>query len=265
VTIKTILIVANLALVTSCSYTKDKKVKYSVFSEMGIKGNVQYVKETDYTCDSAGNIIEMEDCCIGIDEFNEDGNIVRQQITDKNGKPVMDIKITLKENGLRETLTVSKEGKMISFVQNYFDDKGRYARQVIRDSANAIQKYYIIEKINDYGRWVKFSEYNKDSVLVLKEDSEFENDLPVKAWQTDNTGKTLATYDYKHDDKGNVIEITVVEFTKTGEKKTITRDTYDEFDQNVNWVKRTFWNEMGKAFKVEKREFIYRNQNPNNL
>jgi hypothetical protein len=262
---KTILIVANLALATSCSYTKDKKVKYAVSAEKRIKGNVQYIKETGYTCDSAGNIIEMEDCCIGRDEFNEDGNIVRQQITDKSGKPVMDIKITLKKNGLRETLTVSKEGKTISFVQNYFDDQGKYASQIIRDSANAIQKYYIIEKINDYGQWVKFSEYNKDSALVMKENSVFENSMLLKAWQTDKNGETLATYDFKFDDKDNLIEIIIVEFTETGEKKTITRYTYDEFDGNGNWVKRTSWNEKGKAFKVEQREFIYRKQNQNNL
>ena len=45
--IKIILIAATLAIATSCSDTNDKKVKYAVSSEMGIKDNVHYIKETD--------------------------------------------------------------------------------------------------------------------------------------------------------------------------------------------------------------------------
>jgi hypothetical protein len=148
----TFFLLTAFALISSSSETKVKKAKYSVLAEMGIKGKVHYIKETDYICDSTGNIVEMEACCIARDEFNEDGNIIRQQITDRNGKSIMDVTNTLHENGLRETLTVSKEGKTISFVQNYFDDAGNYARQVIRDSANQIQKYYTILKMNDYGQ-----------------------------------------------------------------------------------------------------------------
>jgi YD repeat-containing protein len=252
------LLPAALIFAVSCSSTKNTKAKFSVLTEMGIKGDVQYIKETDYTCDSTGKILEAEECCVGRDEFNEDGNIIRQQITGKNGKPVMDITNTLHENGLRETLTVTKGGKTISFVQNYFTDEGNYARQVIRDSANKIQKYYTILKMNGYGQWVTFIEYDKDSVMVMKEDSEFEKNLPVKAWQTDKAGKTLATYDYKYNDRGNLVEITVVEMTANGQKKTVTKDTYDEYDDKGNWVKRTLWDDKGKAIKVEKREFTYR-------
>jgi hypothetical protein len=94
--------------------------------------------------------------------------------------------------------------------------------------------------------------------MVMKKDSKFENNLAVKAWQTDKNGKTLATYDYKYNEKGYLVEITVVEMTATGEKKTVTKDTYQEYDDKGNWVKRTLWNEKGKAIKVEKREFTYR-------
>ena len=253
-------LLAALVLATACAGTKEKKVKYSVLAEKGIKGNVHYIKETAYACDSAGNIGEMQECCIVTDEFNEDGNIIRQQITDRNGKPVMDITNTLHENGLKETLTVSNNGKTVSFVQNYFNDAGRYARQVIRDSANKIQKYYTILEMNDYGQWVTFIEYDKDSVMVMKEEAKFENNLMLSARQTDKSGKLLAAYNYEYDDKGNLAEITVVEFTGNGEKTTVTKDTYEGYDSNGNWLKRTLWDANGKAFKVEKRAFTYRKQ-----
>lgn len=252
-------LITILVLATSCFYSNEKSVKFSVLVEKRISGNVLNLQESVYSCDSAGNIGEMQECCVVTDEFNEDGNIISQEITDRNGTPIMSVTITLRANGLRESLTSSKGGKIVSFAQNYFNDAGDYSGQVIRDSTNRKQKCYSILKMNNYGQWVTFIEYDKDSVIVMKEDSKFENNLLTKAWQTDRNGKTLAKYDYRYNEKGHLIEISVVEMTDAGEKKTVTKDSYDEFDDKGNWVRRTLWDEKGKAVRIEKRKFTYRN------
>lgn len=251
-----------LAIASSCSDSgenkKGTKTKYSDLRAESIVGDVQFMKITQFTCDSTGKKAEMMDCCSTLFEYNEDGNLVKQVSTNKEGKVTEEETTTIHENGLRVSSTTMRDGKKTRHMELNVNDSGKYTGGKVLDSANQLQMFYTDLVANDYGQPVSFTLYNKDSSIMMKEIAKYNGNKVLNYVQTDKDGKEIARYENKYNDKGEMTEQVVIEKSENGEQKNITRHTYDEYDEKGNWTKTTRWDDKGKALGVMKREFTYR-------
>jgi hypothetical protein len=247
-----------LTFATSCSDIKGKKIHDSDLRTAGIKGNISSITMLYYSCDSTGKIGELQDCCIVLQEYNEDGNNAKQTSTNKEGKITEVETADFYSNGLRKSQTTIQNGKKARYIETAIDDSGRYTLFKFLDSSGYLQNYMTDLVINEFAQPVSFIFYNKDSSIIMKEESKYNGNKLTSYFQTDKTGKRIATYELKYNDKGELIAQIVIALTESGEKKTVSKYTYDGYDDNGNWLKLIKWNDNDKAMSIEKREFTYR-------
>lgn len=254
----TFFLFAVLFTVRCSSDSAQSKVIYSDLRRENIKGDISQMKITQYTCDSTGKQREMQDCCATVMEYNEDGNLLKQTSTNKEGNVTEVETTTMHENGLRTSVTTTRNGTRVRYMVFTVNEAGVYGSGKVLDSTDKVQMYYENLVINEYGQPVSFTLYGKDSSIVMKETAKYNGNLLISYVQTDKNGKQIASYEHKYNDKGESIEETTVETTDEGEQKKIRRHTYNRYDEKGNWTKMTEWDDKGKAVSILAREFVYR-------
>jgi hypothetical protein len=249
-----------ITVAISCNETKEKKteVSYSALRTTNFKGDISSIKVTSYTCDSTGRMGEMEDCCITIQQYNEDGNVYKQISINKEGKTIEEETKDFYENGLVKVQTTIQNGKKMRTIKSTINEEGKYTSLIFLDSTDNLQMYMTDLIINEFAQPVSFTQYDKDSTIIMKEEAKYDENKLLSYFQTDKDGKLIARYENKYNAKDEFIESSVVEMTENGEQKMVTKYTYDEYDDKGNCTKRTQWNEHGKALGIIKMEFSYR-------
>lgn len=256
---KVLLIVLSVFAFTGCAQKKKKaEVKHSDLLTENIKGNVSQMTITPYHCDSTGKIGEMQDCCKTVFEYNEDGNLLKQVSTNKEGKITEEETTTIHETGFRTSVTTMQDGKRSRYIVFEMNDSGRYVSGKVLDSANQVSMYYEDLVMNEWGQPVSFTLYGKDSTIIMKEEAKYDGNKLLSYFQTDKNGKETGRYSFRYNDKNEMIEETRIENTEQGMKKTVYPQTYTEHDAKGNWTIMTRWDENGKALSILKREFVYR-------
>jgi predicted metallo-beta-lactamase superfamily hydrolase len=94
--------------------------------------------------------------------------------------------------------------------------------------------------------------------MTLNYNNQFLKDQSAK----DSVGKEISSYAQTFDDKNHVIESTYKEIKTDSTKKdstvtTVTKYSYDTFDDKGNWTQRTEMDKDGKRSKIVKRTITY--------
>lgn len=248
-----------LLIFAACTGHKKTRVLYSDLRTENIKGDVQVMIMTSYSCDSAGQIGAMKDCCRTRFEYNEDGNLQRQYSWDSSGKLTEEETTTIHPNGLRTAVRGFRDGKQTRYMELLVDNEGRYYAGRVFDSASRLQMYYEDLVMNEFGQPVSFTLYGKDSVVMMREQARYDGNRLLSYFQADKDGRQTARFENKFNDKGEIIESIVIRVTSQGEEKQVTKHTYSGYDAKGNWTQTTYWDEKGKATGILKREFVYSN------
>jgi len=244
--------------ISSCAEPQKAKTQYSDLRRENIKGAVQFMRTTFYNCDSTGKIGEIQDCCSTLMEYNEDGNLIKQTSTNKEGKITEEETTSIHKNGLRTSVTTIRDGKKTRYMVLDVNSAGQYYAGKVFDSADQLQMYYEDMLMNEHGQPVSFTLYAKDSSIIMKEEAKYDGNKLLSYFQTNKDGKQIARFENKFNAKGEMIEAITVEITDKGEQRSVRKHTYDKYDSQGNCTQTTNWDGEGKATGIMKIEFTYR-------
>lgn len=250
-------------LLSACnnSETKESAEKKSVHSDLvleNLKGSVASFEETPYKVDSSGKPGEMDSCCIGVAEYNEDGNGTKYTERDSKGTVKSESVFTRYENGMWKGSKDTRDGKTSGSFNTEQDDKGQYILAQAFDSTGKLDKYYTNITQNEYGQVLTWKEYDKDSVFRQEGETKYEDKRQVAFTLKDSVGKVKSSSAMKYNEKGEQVEVSRTNVTKDSTTTKVTTYTYDAHDEQGNWTQRTEYDDKGKPKKVVKRVYSYR-------
>jgi hypothetical protein len=258
---KILFIGAALFVLASCKSGKDKEagktIKYSDLTIDGLNGKVMSVEETPYQTDSTGKAGQMDSCCIGRGELDENGNYLSWTEKDSKGTVKNQSVFTRHPDGLWKGSKDTKDGKPSASMETTVDDKGQYTSAVAYDSTGKLDKYYTGITQNEFGQVMSWKEYDKDSVFRQEGKSEYNKNLQTSFTMKDSTGKVKTLNKYMYNDKGEQIESSSANTVKDSTTTKVTKYTYDTHDEKGNWTQKTTWDDKGKATKITKRTYTY--------
>ena len=257
---KILFIVSAVFLLSACK-SKEKgadKAKFNDLTNENLKGNITSIEETPYKTDSAGKIGEMDSCCIGMAEIDNNGNYLKWTEKDSKGTVKNQSAYERYEDGLWKSSKDTKDGKPSSSMETKRDDKGQYNWAAQYDSPGKLDKYYTGITQNEFGQVLTWKEYDKDSVFRQEGMSVYDKSMQTSFTMKDSTGKVKTSITNKYNDKGEQTESSNTTITKETTKTELTKYTYDSHDEMGNWTQRTTWNDKGKATKITKRVYSYR-------
>jgi len=253
---------AAICLLTACNNEKtsdsEKKMATSDLVIENLKGDVASYEETPYQTDSTGKIGTMDSCCISVNEYDENGYSAKFTSKDSKGTVKETAVFARHPNGLWKSATNTRDGKTSGSFDTQLDEKGNYMTAQAMDSAGKLDVYYTNITQNEDGQVLTWKQYDKDSVFRSEGASTFEKMMQTGFTLKDSVGKVKSSSSYKYNDKGEQIEVSNTNITKDSTTTKVTKYTYDSHDEKGNWTQRTEWNDKGKAVKIVKRTYTYK-------
>jgi hypothetical protein len=234
------------------------KVTFSDLVAENLKGDISSIEETPYQTDSTGKIGAMDSCCIGTSQYDENGNVVKYTSKDSKGTLKEEGTITRYENGMWKGQKNMKDGKTNNSIETSMGDKGIYTGALAYDSTGKLEFYYTGLTQNAQGQITGWKQYDKDSVFRAEGANTYDKYKQLSFTMKDSVGKVRNSGTTKYNDKGEQVENSNTNVTKDSTTTTVTKYTYETYDDMGNWTKRTAWNEKGKATKIAKRVYTYR-------
>jgi len=248
--------------VLACNSGKDKEAENEVtFRDVdseNLKGDVSSVETSPYKTDSTGKIGEMDSCCVSITEYDENGNGIKQTSKDSKGNITSETVMTRHPNGQFKSMSNTEKGKITGGFETKLDDKGNVTWAGEIDSTGKGGLYYTGITQNEVGEVTGWKQYDKDSVFRGEGEAKFDKHLQMSFTFKDSVGVVKNSSSTKYNDKGEQIEISNTNVGKDSTTTTVTKFTYDAYDEMGNWTQRTTWNDKGKATKISKRTINYR-------
>lgn len=255
---------AVLLLFSACKDKKDKegdnKSTYSDIVAEGLKGNISSYEESPYVTDSTGKAGEMDSCCISVNEFDENGYITRWISKDSKGNVKETAEYSRHPNGLWKGAVNTKDGKPAGSFVTLLDDKGLYTMAQTFDSAGKPDIYYTNITQNEQGMVLSWKQYDKDSVYRQEGIGTYDGTRQTSFTTKDSVGKVKSSGTYTYNDKGEQTESVTTNTEKDSTVTKVTKYTYDSHDEKGNWTQRTTWDDKGKATRITKRTYAYRNK-----
>lgn len=259
-----VIIVAGLFLLSACKDKKEKEAvkesKYSDIAAENLNGDIASYEETPYKTDSAGVAGEMDSCCINVYEFDENGYGTTWTSKDSKGAVKETAVYARHPNGLWKSANNTKDGKPSGSFETILDDKGNYTIARATDSAGKPDIYYTSITQNEQGMVLSWKQYDKDSVYRQEGVATYDKTKQTAFTLKDSVGNVKSSSTYKYNDKGEQTEASNTNVTKDSTTTTVTRYTYETHDEKGNWTQRTTWDDKGKASKIVKRTYVYRNK-----
>lgn len=258
---KKFLIIAVGAIIVSCNSKTESTVKYSDLKNDNLKGDVASVEETPYKVDSVtGKMEAMDTCCADKWEYDENGIYTNPVSKNDKGVVVGSSEVSHYPDGLFKGTKDTKYGKIVFAMETKVNDKGQYTLAESTDSTGKRDYYYTDITQNEYGQVMHWKQYDKDSVFRMEGENKYDKNLWMGFTGKDSVGKMKSNSVAKYNDKGEQIEVSNTNVTKDSTTTHVTKYTYDAHDDMGNWTQRTEWNDKGKAVKITKREYTYRNK-----
>jgi hypothetical protein len=248
-------------IVFSCNESKKQTPKNTDWLSDNLSGNVEHTTDSTFKTDSTGKIGEFDSCCVVSTKYDEKGYSSGYTSVNKAGTDNEEGTFTHDEKGLFTGQKFTKNGKQTSSLT--VDNKdGVYSGAQSFDSTNKMDSYYTDLTSNDYGRITGFKQYKPDSTLKSSMTFNYNNQFLKDQSAKDSVGKEVSSYAQIFDDKNHVVESTYKEIKTDSTKKdstitTVTKYSYDTFDDKGNWTQRTEMNEKGKPVKIVKRTITY--------
>ena len=253
-----LLIITGMILFSCNNSTKETTVaKNSDWTVQNLKGMVKSLEQTTYTPDSTGKLGEMDSCCITTDQFDEKGYVSSSVKKDSKGNAGETTTMTHHDKGQMKSIANSKNGKPTGGMEIGVDKDGKYNTAMELDSAGKMSYYYTGLTEDDYGAVTSGTRHKKDSSVDGVFKSEYIKGMQVGNSYIDSSGKQVYTSKNELNNKGDIVKTTETNVVKDSSTTTVTTYTYDSWDEQGNWTKRTTYNDKGKATKVTKRAIIY--------
>jgi hypothetical protein len=236
----------------------ESKVTFSDLVAENLKGDISSIEETPFQTDSTGKAGAMDSCCIAVTEYDENGNVVKYNTKDSKGTLKEEGEITRYENGMWKGQKNMKDGKTNNSIETSMDDKGNYTGALAYDSTGKLEFYYTGLSQNEQGQITGWKQYDKDSVFRAEGANTFDKYKQLSYTMKDSVGKVKNSGATKYNDKGEQVENSNTNVTKDSTVTTVTKYTYETYDDMGNWTQRTTYNDKGKATKITKRVYTYR-------
>ncbi len=248
-------------IVFSCNESKKEITKNTDWHADNLSGKVEQTTDSTYKTDSTGKAVELDSCCVVSTKYDEKGYSSAYTSANKAGTDKEEGTFTHDDKGLFTGQKFIKNGKQMSSLTVENKD-GVYSGAQSFDSTNKMDFYYTDITANDYGRITGFKQYKPDSTLKSSMTFNYNNQFLKDQSAKDSVGKETSSYAQTFDDKNHVVESTYKEIKTDSTKKdstitTVTKYSYDTFDDKGNWVQRTEMNEKGKPVKIVKRTITY--------
>jgi len=222
-----------------------------------LKGMVQVIEQTTYTADSAGEIGEMDSCCIGFETFNEQGYAVKYEDKDRDGRLTMEMVMTLTASGKFESATRSEGGVQVWKRKVTYDADGKVLFAVDTDSSGAVTRYSSKISENEFGQVLGGEIHTGDSIFIGVWTRKYIDGIEAgRAW-TDSLGVETYNSNGELNKDGLLYTMNIVEIVEDVSTTKIETYVYDNFDETGNWTQRTIYGESQLAIKVEKRVYTY--------
>lgn len=248
----------------ACNNEKEKEASSDMIPsdlvQNELKGDISTIVETSYKTDSTGTIGDMDSCCITTEEYDENGNQVKYTSKTKDGIISEETVFTRYPNGAWKGMTAMKNGKITSSMETTMNEKGQYVSAVVKDSADKLDIYYTDITQTDFAGVTGWKQYDKDSVFRATGESKYDKYRQVEFITKDSVGKIKSSGTTKYNDKGERIENSFTNVGKDSTKTTVTKYTYESYDDMGNWTQRTTRDDNGKATKIVKRTYTYRKE-----
>ena len=240
------------ATLTACN--NKQMLKNTNLIQENLKGKVQTLSEITINLDSTGNA--KSDSTIKVSDFNTDGYITTITSKDSSGKITEIQTNAFYTNGTVSEVKKSKDGKQISRFATELDKNGNYTGGKSYDSTNTQDGYVTDFKTNEYGIVYSGKEHSMSGKIKNSWDAKYDGPNFIGYTATDSVGRK-SNGTVKLNDKGDAIN---ENYSYYENDKAITKDythTYDSYDNNGNWTKRTTFEEQGKKTTIVKRVFTY--------
>jgi hypothetical protein len=255
-----IYLLAGMFLMASCNQQDSSKTKYSELRAGNLNGDIERIVETPYQVDDTGAPTTMDSCCISITEYDENGNSIKNTEKESNENVKSEAVFTRHENGLFASNVESENGKIKNSFKLSFDESGKWKFGEAFDSSGKMEFYYDGISQNEYGQVASWVQHKPDSSLGVSAMLKYDKNLMTEMTTKDSSGKVNYTSVAKYDDKGQQVEVTNTTIGKDSTTVKVITYSYDTHDDQGNWTQRTTYDENGKATKVVKREYTYRDK-----
>jgi hypothetical protein len=257
-----LIMAAGLLMFSACKDKKDKeadqKTMYSDQVAENLKGDISVIEESPYKTDSTGKAGDMDSCCISVAEYDVNGNNIKWSSKDSKGTVKEESVVARYDNGKWKGQTSSKDGKPVSSFETTVDENGKYNGGHEYDSVGKLVYYYTDVTQNDQHQVLSWKQWDKDSVFRMEGAAVYDKYLQTSFELKDSVGKLKSSSASKYNDKGEQTEVSNTNVTKDSTTTTVTKYTYDAYDETGNWTQRTTWDDKGMATKITKRVYTYR-------
>lgn len=226
-------------LLSACSGSKTQKY-------LGLKGNIESVKETEYDVIEKFGEAEPDDITnVTVYNFDEEGNLIKTAMYDKYGEALF-----VTENSY-------KDGEFVQYTtKSHYDELLSTSKVIEKDGDNC---KYEIRRGDDItiSEFTKSGKYNcvtekKDGNIIQKRENWFDgNDNLIEAKVTKGEEVIYWTKS-KFDKNNNEIEC---ERLKGGDEGIFTF-SYSSFDDIGNWTEKKA-KKNGEFVSITKREIKY--------
>jgi YD repeat-containing protein len=280
--VKTVLflLLVTVCLLSSCSDDRPPAKTSSYLDNMGLKGKVKSLIETEYNAESKlgeiqkGNIIKTK----AINLFNENGNTLEYQLFNADGSQNAKGTYKYDDKGNMIEVTHFRDGKLSSKDtyefdnkeyevnsksylpdgslesrgKNKYDEKGNKIEEIYFQANGKLDTKYT-SKFDEKGNVIETNGYNSNGGLTTKTSHRYDekgNEIEMIYFNAETNTRMIRSF--KYDVDGKIVEETV----NLGNRITKNTYKYDKYDMNGNWLIKIQESDISPLSIVE-REIVY--------
>jgi hypothetical protein len=247
-------IVCTFYVLISCS--GNQSIRYLTdLEQANIKGKVTKLVTRTYNIDSVRKVSELESETIEIFDING------YTITDTarnfiDSNEVVNFLNYNKNGSLSSSSTFENGKKQSKMLLKYGGDK--CVAIEIYDSNDKLESYYDNISQTEHGLLSSLNSYDTTGKLTMSYINEYDGIYQINAIAKDSKRVLKSTVKIHLNDRKDQENTLEVSYFKDSTVQKYLFYRYEVFDTAGNWIEQKVFNEKGKAIKISKRIFQYR-------
>jgi hypothetical protein len=236
----------------SCENKRRKRIG-EVGSEL--QGKVKSVLETIYTPTESFGEVKKDSLISSTHSFyNENGQLTETKYLSEDWEGDKVIFLYDQSNLNHESNWIKANGSLFMKIKRKFDNKGNTIEEEFFSDNGELQSKNIF-KYDEKGNRIEESSFLRDGKLNQKSTSKFDDDnKPIEQRDYTSSGVHFGTITFKYNDKNLLTEKRICDYK--GEEIVLTTWTYDQFDDNGNYL-RSLEYMAEKPHTVSERKIEY--------
>lgn len=241
-----------------CNQNEKTRIEYNDLFFANLKGNIEKVEESAYILDSNGKVISPDSCCKSIIQFDNKGYRISNSSVDIDGhEKSRQNYISRFSNGVVREITFTENGKLTGILSGTLNKKGGYGDTQIYDSSGKLVSYYTDIIANEFNRIISMKKFKPDSTFQQVIINNYNKNIWTGGFIKDSSGKEIFSTLIKLNEKNDPIEQVQITFNNGMPDTTITKFTYETYDDHDNWIQRNEKDEKRNVLKLIKRQIKY--------